>query len=410
MKPKNLMLLGFINSAAKYLDRQLDSRTEEKIQDLDDSDFIELSDEMREELNSSLVSMQSAVNTLLHAGEEAFDDFMDSQKQKTTLADELDSIFDQDNRKKDKDKDLKQLLSFYNLNDIDVSDEEYEEIRDKEEERIPEKEKAKNEAVEFLPEDMEDEEENVFVMSDEDNELLQQIANNVNKTVEEKQDQQTEKSDGALDDIFTEVMSQDSGPEEVKEELPEQVDQNDIVNLVKDIQGSKEAYFPGYDQIEETGEKKAEEPAKEDSYVSSLIDDLREKMLQEDELKKTEEEEYNQAYERIHRIYPYLSSSFIKSVYDLRDTIDDEYPLNENLVVLHRCSFKDVESLRQFVEIALSHNYTINADEGKLIVDVMKEYLNTSGKIATSIYEVANQSALLNGSYEGYNVMLSKKE
>ena len=77
--------------------------------------------------------------------------------------------------------------------------------------------------------------------------------------------------------------------------------------------------------------------------------------------------------------------------------------------MLHRVAFKDVENLRQFVEIALSHNFSINADEEKLIVDVMKEYLNTSGKIATSIYEVANQSALLNGSYEGYNVMLSEK-
>ena len=62
MKPKNLMLLGFINSAARYLDEQLASRSQESIKDLDDSDYIELSDEMRERLNSSLVSMQSTVN------------------------------------------------------------------------------------------------------------------------------------------------------------------------------------------------------------------------------------------------------------------------------------------------------------------------------------------------------------
>lgn len=386
MKPKNLMLLGFINSAARYLDEQLASRSQESIKDLDDSDYIELSDEMRERLNSSLVSMQSTVNTLLHAGEEAFDDFMEDHARKATLADELDTIFDQSGRKTNKDKDLQQLLASYDLNVPEPEEKE---------------EEPKVEAVEFLPQDYEEEpEESIFVMTEEDNRLLEQIAQNVNKTVEKEKKDSSDTKD-PLDDIVSEMMDHEGR----HEELPQQVDQNDIVNLVKDIQDSKETWFPGYDSLEE----KDDTPAEGDTYVSSLIDDLRERMLEEDELKKTEEEEYRTVYERIHRIYPYLSASFIRSVYDLRDSIDDEYPLNENLIVLHRVAFRDVENLRQFVEIALSHNFSINADEEKLIVDVMKEYLNTSGKIATSIYEVANQSALLNGSYEGYNVMLSEK-
>ena len=43
------------------------------------------------------------------------------------------------------------------------------------------------------------------------------------------------------------------------------------------------------------------------------------------------------------------------------------------------------------------------------MVDVIKEYMNTDGKIITSIFEVANQSALLGGEYDGYRVMLEEK-
>ena len=44
-----------------------------------------------------------------------------------------------------------------------------------------------------------------------------------------------------------------------------------------------------------------------------------------------------------------------------------------------------------------------------MIVDVFKEYVNSDGKIITSIFEVANQAALLKGEYEGYRVLYAKK-
>ena len=47
----------------------------------------------------------------------------------------------------------------------------------------------------------------------------------------------------------------------------------------------------------------------------------------------------------------------------------------------------------------------INADEKKMIVDAFRQHINTDGKIITSIFEVANQSALLSGEYEGYRVL-----
>lgn len=412
MKPKNVMLLGFVNRAIRYLDRELDDKTNVKLNKLKDIDLADLKEELSEDLNASLGSMQSTINTLLQAGEEAFDDFLDEHLEESSLADELDRIFDKgSSTPKKSESDLEKLLDFYNLGDLNLDEEDFEEdLEEKVEEPVTEvKEEPKSE-----------EEEEVFELSDEDTDLFKQIAKNVNRPKEETPDKKEEDEDldvNKLDSIFSEVVSHEDEKEpEEEEKLPEQVDKDDIIKLVQDIQASKETYFanvpdPVYE--DEPDEKELEEfnqsEKQEDVYVSSLIEDLRERMLYEDEQKKVEEEQFRQVYDRIHKIYPYLSNAFIRTVYDLKDSLAREYPINEKLIVLHRCIFNDVESLRQFVEIALSHNFSINADEEKLMVDVIKEYFNTDGKIITSIFEVANQSALLGGTYDGYRVMLEEK-
>lgn len=412
MKPKNVMLLGFINKAAKYLDRELGDTTNEKLNRLKDFDLKALKEELGEDLNASLGTMQSTINTLLLAGEEAFDDFFDSHLETQTLSEELDRIFDQGSEKKSNESDLDKLLEFYNLNDLELDDEDFEE------ELAYDNTKEESKDEEFSEFDTKEE---VFEMSDEDNELLKQIAQNVNKAEtkpEVKPEEEKEVDVKKLDSVFSEVVNHKDEPKQAEETvLPEQVDKNNIIELVKDIQASKETYFanvpdPVYDN--EPNEEEIEEINKqlnknEEVYVSSLIEDLRERMVHEDEQKKVKEEEFREIYDRIHKIYPYLSNAFIRTVYDLKESLARDYPLDENVIVLHRCIFKEVESLRQFVEIALSHNFSINADEGKLMVDVIKEYMNTDGKIITSIFEVANQSALLGGEYDGYRVMLEEK-
>ena len=169
-------------------------------------------------------------------------------------------------------------------------------------------------------------------------------------------------------------------------------------NLIADLEKQKSE--PVEAKKEEVREEK-----KEDSYISSLIDDLKNKMDKEEDLKKKQEEEFKEVYDKIHAAYPYLSNGFIRSVYDLKETIAREYPLNEKIIILHRTSFNNVENLRQYVEITLKHGYMINADEKKMIVDAFRQHINTDGKIITSIFEVANQSALLSGEYEGYRVL-----
>ena len=75
------------------------------------------------------------------------------------------------------------------------------------------------------------------------------------------------------------------------------------------------------------------------------------------------------------------------------------------LILLHRVNFREVEYLRKFCEIMLSHDYQINADEKKMIVDTFKMHTNEDGLILNDIFSVANQARLLCGDYEGYRVL-----
>ena len=117
------------------------------------------------------------------------------------------------------------------------------------------------------------------------------------------------------------------------------------------------------------------------------------------------ESNYYKLLRNISKIYSNLSLDFIKDVLSNKDEIDKEYPVNIPIIILHRISFKDVEDLRRFAEIMISHKFFANVDEEKGIIDVFKQVINTSGKIITVICDVANQATYVNGNYEGYKVL-----
>ena len=120
------------------------------------------------------------------------------------------------------------------------------------------------------------------------------------------------------------------------------------------------------------------------------------------------EDEYYRLIKNISRAFSKLPIEFIKDVISYKDEIDKEYVVNESYIVLHRVSFRNVDDLRKFAEIMMSHQYFTNVDERKGIVDVFKQIVNTSGKIITLICEVANQASVVNGLYEGYKVIRSE--
>lgn len=274
-----------------------------------------------------------------------------------------------------------------------------------------------------------EEEETKFEMSEEDDELMkiisENVANNEDSIAEVSEDVEQEDVQG-LDDVFDEVVT---NQEEDDTSAPEvnTITKQDIINLVKDLQNSNELYFNNVDvdsiyrEVEQDHHDLVDIAQSnydvdtntnytDTGYVSSLIDDLRTRMIEEDEAKKAAQDEFNRVYENISKTYPNLPFDFVKSAYELRDSLDDEYPEGTDIVILHRIKFNDVDNLRQFVDIALNHNYAINADESKMIVDVFKQYTNTNGRIITTIYEVANQAIILNGEYEGYKVLDIEKD
>ena len=300
------------------------------------------------------------------------------------------------------DKELDLIFSEVMSNKDELS-----EIKDIIDEPVPKK--VEEPVVEEKP--VKEELQNKDVMNGPENILIEPAGGNMEDFITDSPlvDMKTDDDLAGLMDELDANLNKNGNT--VKE--PEQVDKDDIIKLVEDIQSKSDVYYNrvSFDDEDDSDDQliNLKDSQKQDLSVNTLIDDLRDQMLKEDRRKQQIEDEYRQVYERIHKSYPYLSSSFIKSVYELKESINWEYPNNARIIILHRTVFKNVENLRQFVEIALNHGYSINADEKKMIVDVFKQHVNTDGKIVTSIFEVANQSALLNGEYEGYRVMFEDK-
>ena len=174
-----------------------------------------------------------------------------------------------------------------------------------------------------------------------------------------------------IDEIFSEILEQEGINLEEPEVIQEEI-------------------------LEEAVIEKTEEEIKEE-YLEELTEELKV------ELEREEAKELD-IYAQINELYPYLSRGFVRAVYDLKEIIANEYPVDHNVIILHRLVFTDLEDLRQFAEIVLNHDYRVNVDETKMIVDIFKEFRNTDGKILTNIFEIANQAKLLNGEYDGYRV------
>ena len=463
------MLLGFVNRAVDYLDKHLDDRSDPTLTELKNIDLVSLKKELSESLGFSFGSMPPEVDSLMSAGEDVFDQFINAHGSNETLSEELGRMLDVDfdtesveeKPVKDSGSDLDRLLAFYNLDGVFAgNDSEIPDIRpDITNYRAPYQEVA-------IPDETEDV-KNLFSLSDEDNELLQQITENVNKVNNGESINQNDNDyqSSELDSIFSEVLAHEDiiDNEEEKEKIKKKaeaetdsaddkkdayidelfryfdesdpvsspfgmpgenigpvssggsVDKDDIIRMVQDLQASRENLYKDDELYVKDVEEESDVPVpihdddpdkdEDDVYTSGLIDELRMKMMREDQERETLQQELKETSEHIREIYPYLSVSFIMGVCSMKDAIANEYLTVSKVIVLHRLSFKDVENLRQFVEITLKHDYQINADEKKLIVDAIKECENTEEKIISTIFDIANQAALLNGEYEGYRIM-----
>ena len=422
MKPENILLLGFVDKAAEYLDKHIDDDSGNAVAELKNIDLHSMKEVLSRNLDVSLGSMQATVQSLMRAGSDAFDAFIENQGDTGALSAELDRLFDLDLKDGTSEDDIAKLMAYYHLPADPDEQENTDDTTKAEDTKITEDTTKTTEPA--VANDAEDGQETVFELSDEDAKLLKLISQNVEK-VNEGESLQPEASneEKKLDHIFSQVINHGRHSDNlqlnpgtslndplIEEEKPDPnvPNKNDIVDLVKNMQDSDKYY----DDID----VRVENPAPQvndhfnNSYISEeLIARLRKRMIEEDEEKKRREEDFKVISEKIKKVYPYLKSDFIRAVFELKEPIADEYPTGVGIIILHRIAFTEVEHLRQFIEIALNHGYSINADEQKMIVDVFKQHINADGTIITSIFDVANQCVLLQGRYEGYRILYEQK-
>lgn len=100
MEDKNIALLGFVSSAAKYLEDILTEESEE-IKELKEIDFDSLKNELSKRIGSSFNGAKNNSNDLISAGREVFDEFI---SKKPVLIDEFEDIFNVDFKKENDEK------------------------------------------------------------------------------------------------------------------------------------------------------------------------------------------------------------------------------------------------------------------------------------------------------------------
>ena len=198
----------------------------------------------------------------------------------------------------------------------------------------------------------------------------------------------------------------DKKEEEKPEETP--AEDEDEVNFIKIDDGEEE-------------EKPAEEPAKEETPAGEPVKEeipaeepVKEEIPAEEPVKEeipveepvkeeAEEEEFPAQVNEIAKLYPYLDRKFIAEQFGRNDAFTAQYPEDTLVTISHKAKFPDASSLEAFAKIAQDNGYasTKISDDEMLI---SRRFFTEDGAILSDIYNVANQTACLKGTYEGYSI------
>ena len=117
-----------------------------------------------------------------------------------------------------------------------------------------------------------------------------------------------------------------------------------------------------------------------------------------------EDKEYGPTVQEIQKMYPELSLNFINNTFEQNDKFNEEYV--GNVKVEHHISFQDESDLNIFIDVCKDNKYEVEKDGTS--VKVISKFTNEKGSIMSDIFNVANQSLLLNGQYLGYNIEVEK--
>ena len=106
----------------------------------------------------------------------------------------------------------------------------------------------------------------------------------------------------------------------------------------------------------------------------------------------------------IAQLYPYLSKEFIAQQFAKNADYNREYPADTLVRLIHTVQFDDPSALTSCEEIARRRGYEIEPS-GDHEVKISRRLFTENGAILSDIYNVANQTACLNGSWLGVDIV-----
>lgn len=113
------------------------------------------------------------------------------------------------------------------------------------------------------------------------------------------------------------------------------------------------------------------------------------------------EPERSQEVKEICAVYPYLEADFVEDVLKQNASLNDKYPEDTLVNVLHRARFSTHESLEMFMDIMEENGYECSA-RGETELTASRKFFTQPGAIISDILNVANQAAALKGTYTDY--------
>lgn len=124
----------------------------------------------------------------------------------------------------------------------------------------------------------------------------------------------------------------------------------------------------------------------------------------EEEKKQEEpaEKESGPEVQEVAAVYPYLDSAFVEKTLGRNDELNQEYADDTLVTVSHHVKFDDEEGLKAFDEILTNGGYEVKTDGSE--ASASRKFYTQPGAVISDILNVANQTAALKGSYEGYDI------
>ena len=421
MEARDVALLGFVSAAQKYVDKHLNDGT--NLGDLRNVNIKKLKDELSSQLNLLSLSEEYR-NGLVSVGEKAFNEYAkENIAPKHSIIDELGEIFKIDLEEPTEsikaDNDIDTLLNAYDLDEkVSLSSS----INKSQNDDLDEFGLSSTDDILLTIANAAAKSDEELARSFKDVEIKKpanmdstyaDVIKNENKKVEEPLSlSQVLKGIGeeaAEENIFYEEYD----PEEFyknqqKAQQAPAITANPALDIVLEREKDDAKNFYDIAKEETVTANPGLEPS--DQTLSEVLAGLGGLQMKQRGLASSSiaGDPNDSIYVQLMEAYPYLNKGFIRSAYEQKEEIEEEYDEGEDYILLHRLVFTDIDELHEFVEIMMSHDYSVNVDEKQMIVDTFNEFTNTEGIILTNILSIANQAKVLNGEYDGYRV-ISKK-